>query len=207
MRAGRVSRSRSLSPSARAFTLVELVVVIAIGLLLVVATIPAIGPMMESRDLAQGGQMIVDQIVTARQLASARNTTVEVCLVKLDQGAAGYSGIELRTFDASGTAVTLFPLSPLPRGICIAEAARLSPLLRLPGMGGGVLRAGGASVPYVSFKVRSSGVVEPILSGADRAKLYFTLVLARQVSGDTLPSNFILVQLNPDSGSPFIYRP
>src|SRR5688572_6612010 len=67
---------------ARAFSLIELLVVCAIIGVIIGFTIPAVTTMMRGSQLTQGSQVLTDQLSLARQLALTRNRPVEVRFYK-----------------------------------------------------------------------------------------------------------------------------
>lgn len=68
--------------SKSAFSLIELLVVVAIIGVIVSFTIPAATTMMRGSQLTQSSQLLSDQISYARQLALARNRSTEVRFYK-----------------------------------------------------------------------------------------------------------------------------
>ncbi len=63
---------------ARAFSLIELVVVISVLAILAAFSVPAVTSMLKGSSLTQASQMLVDQVNLARQLALSKNTIIEV---------------------------------------------------------------------------------------------------------------------------------
>ena len=68
--------------NTRAFSLVELLVVISVIAIVAGFAVPAVTTMIRGSSLTQGSQNIADQIVLARQLALSRNRSVEVRFYK-----------------------------------------------------------------------------------------------------------------------------
>ncbi len=66
----------------RAFSLVELLVVISVIAIIAGFAVPAVTTMIRGSQLTQGSQMIADQIALARQLALSRNRSIEVRFYK-----------------------------------------------------------------------------------------------------------------------------
>lgn len=62
----------------RAFSLIELVVVIAVLAILAAFSVPAVTSMLQGSSLTQASQLLVDQVNLARQLALSKNTIIEV---------------------------------------------------------------------------------------------------------------------------------
>jgi uncharacterized protein (TIGR02596 family) len=194
----------------QAFSLVEMLVVVVIISLLMSMIVPSVTSMLSSTNMTQAGKTVADQFSAARQIASSRNCTVEVRLIKLANiSAKGYSAIQLWL---SGTNSSLTPAGKmvyLPQSTVISEdSTKVSQMLS--SLTSGTMPAGGSAsnAPYVSFSFRPSGQVVPVLSGTtQRASLYLTVVPARLATGTTVPANYATIQLNPDSGSALLFRP
>ena len=91
----------------RAFSLIELLVVIAIIALLTSLIVPAASSLGSSYSLTRQGQLLSDQIVLARQVATSRNRNIEVLLT---QSNSNWS-VQLWQLDtAGGAAVAARPL-------------------------------------------------------------------------------------------------
>ena len=191
-----------------AFTLLELLVVISIIGLVAGMIIPAMTSILQGTNLEQGARVVVDQISLARQIASTRNCTTQICLIKLaGVSSKGYSAMQIRTPGTTGTMTAAAKMVTLPQSIVISEdGTNLSKILPVL-TDTGTMTAGGASVPYVAFSLRPSGIVVPVLSGPSRSNLYLTVVPARVADATTLPPNNAVIQINPDTGSPLVFRP
>ena len=75
-------KTKAHSLKSRAFSLVELLVVIAVIAIVAGYAVPAVTTMLKGSQLTQGSQMVVDQIALARQTALSRNRSVEVRFYK-----------------------------------------------------------------------------------------------------------------------------
>lgn len=62
----------------RAFSLIELVVVISVLAIIAAFSVPAVTSMLKGSSLTQSSQLLVDQLNLARQLALSKNTIIEV---------------------------------------------------------------------------------------------------------------------------------
>ena len=70
------------SLASRAFSLVELLVVVAVIAIVAGFAVPAVTTMLKGSQLTQGSQTVVDQIALARQTALSRNRSIEVRFYK-----------------------------------------------------------------------------------------------------------------------------
>lgn len=184
----------------RGFSLVELLVVIAVIGLLAVITVPALTSVMQSSDLTRGGQLVADQVNLARQTASSRNQVIELRLIKI-AGRKGYAATQLWRADDSGQMSPARRIVNLPQSVTIPDNTLSPAIASLPT---GSMTLGGASVSYCALQIRPSGEVTPIV---DMKDLVFTIVPEVFAGNTSLPANYFLVQINPVTGTPLVYRP
>jgi uncharacterized protein (TIGR02596 family) len=185
------------------FTIVELLIVVAIMGILMVLTLPAVSSLMQSSDLTRAGQMLADQVNLARQMASAQNTVTEVRLIKLP-GRSGYNAIQIWKADSTGTPKAARPLARLPQAVAISENPTHS--AAISSLTPGTMPAGGAAAnaAYVALQIRPSGFVTPVLG---MNNLFFTVMSETKLANAGLPPNYFLLQINPLTGAPLVYRP
>ncbi|MGB8355435.1 MAG: Verru_Chthon cassette protein D [Chthoniobacteraceae bacterium] len=201
--------NRPLHHENSAFSLLEMLVVVSIMIVLMALVLPPMTSLLDSSRMEQGGKTVYDQFSLARQLASTGNNAVEVRLINIPGiSTQGYSGIQLFVSGTSTTPLAAEKIAYLPQSIAISpDKTTLSKLLNFLTVSG-TMTVAGSSVSYVSFTLRPSGAVVPVVSGTDRNSLYVTVVPAR-LSGtgnSTVPPNFATIQLNPDTGAPLIFR-
>ena len=220
------------------FTLIELLVVMAIAVILMGLIVPAVRSVSESINLTQGGQIVADQINLARQIASARDCTVEVRLFKTTSTAVGYGAIQLWKTQpplATGAAAPMIALDKvraLPQAIAVSENTKLSQLLAALPAATAMSEAGSMNgKQYVAFQVKPQGTVTPIYDNAEAGTaattssssttaptpsssimsgVYLSVVPVRFASStlpSPLPKNYLTVQVNPYTGTAFVYQP
>ncbi len=199
---------------AAGFTLIELLTVLAVVAILAAASVPVVSALMQSNNLAQAGTIVADQIDQARQMAAVRNRTVEVRLInRPGVSAKGCQAVQLWMYDSSGSASAAGKMMPLPAGISISDDPGLSGLFSTQTNAmafKGTISSGPATGnSYVAFRLRPTGEIEPVPVSTARKFLYLTLLPTRLVTAGTttLPSNYVMEQINPDTGSVQIYRP
>ena len=211
------------------FTLVELLVVVAIIVVVLSFLAPAMTSMQEGNNLAMAGQTVADELAVARQYAASRNQTVQIRFITPSSSAyKGYSAIQLWKITTTGTSA-LDQLYRLPAAMEVSANAALSPLVAFTGAGalaGGTnaMPAGSIAGSYVSFTVRPDGnvVIPPGTTSTNafnsssgspngaflsQPSYFLTIQPARYDAASTLPKNYITIQVNPDTACTQIFRP
>jgi len=175
--------------------------------------VPSMAGINESNNIARGGQLFADQVTLARQIASARNITVEVRCVNIPvRSANGYSAIQLWSPGGS-TSIPVSRLQNLPDGVAISQdPTKISSLFQSFQLSGDMPPGSPASGDaYVSFTINPSGMVGPLPTTGATTPNMTTLtvgVLADRFAGNsTLPANYMLVQVNPITAATVTYRP
>lgn len=196
------SRPSSWSASRRteAFTLAELLTVIAIIALLMVFVVPATSSILSGFNLSQHGQNLADQFSLCRQLAMTRNRDAEIRFVEVSTDFGPTWAYQIWTYDEQGNNPKPYgAVEKIPDNIRINE--ELSPLMDLLPTGTANFPALGGNREYHALRYRVNGTA----LGSFGTQNYLTLSLARD--DQEAPRNFYTVQVNPVTGMISIFRP
>lgn len=189
-----------------AFSLVELLVVVAILALLASLLVPAFNSLARGRQLDRAGQLLVDKIVLARQEAKAKNRDVEVRIVDLPAGSAnGWRGLQLWIADGQGVMAPLGRVEKFSETVLIAPGSALSPLLTADTSRAGTTNFGGAgSRPWKGFRIRPGIAMDQVIITTNNN--FLTVVPANDLTSQP-PANFYTIRVNPITGRVTTYRP
>lgn len=213
----RVPRSQSAgiwTGTCSAFSLVEMLVVIAIMVILMAIVIPASSSLMGGMNISSSAAMVNDELNFARQTALSRNRDVEVRFYKLgtkfdanDKKFRGFRSFLIEGVDSSSWK-PLSRVKKLSEPVIISSDATYSSLLDTGG-GNGLVQSnenlpGSGNVDYVSFLFRANGdtSLKPVTK-----KWFLTLYSEKAVNNSGLPANYFTVQVDPVTGRTRSYRP
>jgi len=201
-----------------AFTLIELLMVVAIMAIMMTLVVPAVNTVFRGSQLTQGGQMINDQFALARQNALATDHSVEVRLYQyVDSQNPGnsnqYRAMQAFQIQASGSAVALGSVQTLPPSIII-DSGTLSSIIGLASASPSVptFTAGaalntpiprvGTNYNCVSFRFLPDGST----TLSPPAGLWF-LTVHNMTDTQSPPANFYAIQVDAINGHLRAYRP
>ena len=217
-----------------AFTLIELVVVIAIIAIIASFTVPAVTGILRGSAITQASQTLIDQISLARQFALSRNRAMEVRFYQYaDPEAPGetvgsplsgqWRGIQLFEVLESGVAVPIDKPQRLPISVIMnpgtTSSTTLSSLITCAGTGTPTITKGqsstanpelprgvGKNYNYVAFRFQHDGSTN--LSAAQAGGWFVTIHnMTPPVTGTTPPPNFFTLQIDPVNGAIKGFRP
>jgi uncharacterized protein (TIGR02596 family) len=212
----------------RGFTLVEMMVVVAITAVLAAIIAPAASTLIRGTDLTRGGQMISDQLGFGRQAALSMNCAVEVRFYQYaDPGIPGdvapgkYHAVQIFQILDSGSAAPLGKVQVLPTSIIIDSGSTLSttlssilgsalaspnvPTLVISGTGNIPIPRVGTAYNFISFRFQPDGSTN--LSPPTGS---WFLTLHSITDGDALdspPANFFNLWLDAYNGHIRTFRP
>ncbi len=208
----------------RAFSLVELLVVLAIIAIVSSLALPVVGGAMRAYQLDSTGQLVVNQLNLARQTALSRGHAVQVRFYLLPDfnlapsaSPTVYRGMQVFVESdpvQSGTTVsvttsalikpTLFPAPIIISSV--ATPAPVSPLLPATATAADTaysLPNYGSNYKYASFHFKPDGSTD-LASGFES----ITLVLQRDSQvANGLPANFVTIRIDPLNGAIRTFRP
>ena len=201
--------------SRRAFSLIEMLVVVAIIAMIMAGTAPALIRTMQATRLATTGDSIMGAFTEAKQLAYAQNVPVELRFFKYpDQDFPGSTVMLFRSYQTfkivtvtegqgpgattKESVVPVGTLSKLSDGIIIAADAALSPLLVGPGgmslddvkasgQGGQAGYSGVSGAKYNAIRFMPDGSCRKVSAQAAGFS---------QLDYGTLPTSFLTVTYN-----------
>lgn len=190
----------------RAFSLIELLVVVTIVIILLTLLSPAVSSIMASWRISQATAQLVSAFSLASQRASAENRTMTLRLIASSSGSWQHLQLVERADD--GTIQPLDRLVSLPETMQIATNPLLSSFFRLNAMNSGsddpAIPSLGGSYRFIEFQIRPDG---RLALDVDK-KWFLTLIAQREdASASTPPSNFATVQIDPVNGGLNVYRP
>jgi uncharacterized protein (TIGR02596 family) len=219
-------KRRCIPPNS--FTLVELLVVMAIIVILIAITVPAFFNMMRTSSLTTGGNRLVDQLNICRQLAMTKNCQVEFRFYQLPDANApvasapsvfrAFQGFSLDNGGSQTNAIT--KVMYLPSQIYIAANTTASTLLSTNNppyyvAGTSPTTAGNsvgvyppASYNYLDFHFKADGSTD--LTPTFASPWYVSLANQHdkiQNAASGLPANFITVQIDANTGRARYFRP
>lgn len=208
-----------------AFTLVELLVVVAVMGLLMALVVPAVTGMMQGSQLTAAGQLVMGQLDLARQEAIAQDAIIQVRFYKFaDASVPGQSSANSSTWRFQGMqafvinntsgAVPLSKMYHLPQGSIIDSGVTLSSILdstKRTYYTSPTTSIPGANLSYGYFEVQFYPDGSPDLPAvAGGANQNWFLTIHNATAGDGLaapPANFWTIQIDPYNGVAKEYRP
>lgn len=194
----------------RAFSLIELLAVLAIILIVAAFSTAAIQNISRSVELTSSASTVQDLLNLGRQVALSTNCPVEVRFYKVPpRGGAGepvYRALALYQIGLNGPA-QIGKLAYLDGGARLSESQDYGPLLKyttenrapLPVLGGG-------DYTYRSFQYRPDGSTNLDFQ-TTTSDTWHTMILPSNTTDGTVPKNYVTIQLDPVTGRTELFQP
>jgi len=196
------------------FTLLELLLVMAILIIVIAIVAPAASTIIRGNRVSQAAQTVVDQMGLARQLALTRNHNVEMRFYRFADpeaptSASSFRALQIFDMVSAAAAVPAGKMQMLPPRIIADSSANLSSLFD-PGKRS--VRAGvdplprvGTNYQYAVIRFRPDGSTDLLPTAGS-----WFLTLHDEATGDALsqpPANFVTVEVDPANGVVQLFRP
>jgi uncharacterized protein (TIGR02596 family) len=196
------------SSKRKAFSLIELLIVIAIASLVGVLVVTGVGNS-QSAQLTASANQLLDTLSLAREVAIAKNQPVEVWFLK-PKNEPFISSYQMRLVDPDGTTSAKGGLIRLATGIGIDTGSLLSSFVS----SANTKQWGGGSAPVIGslgtnydcwyLRFQPNGV--PTLSSSSQH--YLTIHRTGEGNGlASLPANYAVIGISPATGKARVYRP
>ena len=205
----------------RAFTLFELLVVIAVIGMLAMLLVPTATTLLKGTQLSQAGQLLGGQLGLARQLAIAKNRTVEVRFYRYgdpeipgenagDPTTGKFRALQLFQIRDDGSASALSKVQSVAVSVILDSGATLSPMLQTPK----TWATNDAQVPIprvgTSYDCRAIRFFPDGSTDLTKDGTLAFATLHALTKGDNLaspPANFATIQVDAYNGHIRTFRP
>ncbi len=185
------------SARERAFSLIEILVVVALVVILSVLTIPALTSTQSALEITRAAQGLSDSLNLARQTALARNRTVTLRFFR-NVGETNFNAYQIALIQDDG-AEEPRRLTRLPQGVVLSGNAAHSAGFSITG---NTNLQSGQQVDYSELRFRRDGSAD--LGSADD---WFVSIVREKDAKEDVPVNFVAVLVEPSSGTTRIFRP
>jgi uncharacterized protein (TIGR02596 family) len=191
------------------FSLLELIIVMAILIALLAASVTTFQKSARASNVASAGEIVAGNLSLAQQIANTYNRQVEVRFYRMpdDNGIMAYRALQLFRVESSGNKAATKPIR-FPQSVILASATDKTSFLTLtqqtPDASSPRLPRVGTNYQYVAFQFKPTGEtnLDP------DSKWFLTLILDNDpIVASGLPANFLTIQIDPVSGKPSVFRP
>lgn len=200
----------------QAFTLLELLAVVAVIGIAVAMVVPALQGILGATDLSRSTQTLVSQLSLARQTAVARDCPVEVRLYRVKDSAQSgaissgrFRAMQLFTLQESGSAVPLGKVQSFATSVIIDSGQTLSSLVHSFEQKSGTELAYKIPSFDLNYECTAFRFLPDGSTDLSKADCWF-LTLRNNIGPDPAPSaprNFSCVQIDPVNGHLRTFQP
>jgi len=187
------------------FTLVELLLVMAIIIAMTALMGPVISGILGGSQVSAGVETVQGALTTARQIAATKNRLVEFRLISMKDPANPLSSSAIRAVqileNRESGLTPIGKLRPLPSGVIIGNNTNLTSLATL------VTNSADRSLPnvgtvynYQCFHFKQDG-------STDLSATTNIITLYDEKMPGTPPKNFATLMIEPATGTAVLYRP
>jgi len=221
---------KAFSPKrSRAFSLIELMVVLGVVGLLLAFAAPNLFSLISANTLSAEGSLLRNQLTYAQQIAVSKNADVEVRFFKVaDYANAGieerFRAFQLYQYNLEGDLVPVSSYFRIkaPVGVNERHSTLLNPNSNAsskdkkygfssPSNGTGEAPVGDGGMlmaaPFVSFRFRPDGSTDLPFRTSASDTWYITLVQGEGALEEEDPDNYLCLQINPYNGQVSEFRP
>lgn len=198
--------------NTRGFSLVELLLVVAIVGLLSTFAITGFNTVVRSTKVSSAAQAVADALNLARSSALSRNRPVEIRFLELPEfdksgSPSVFRGVQIFTADATNSQPITKPYL-FPNPIVASKTVTKSSILSGSKLSGGTNRVQGNTYNYVAVTFGSDGMIRNS-SGLSSTNQYFiTLQTLADLNRDgEWPDNYATVSINPVTGNTKVFQP
>lgn len=185
---------RLMKKGLRAFSLLELLVVVAIMAILSTLAVSAFGSISRSMALTRGGDLLAGEIERARQMAISKNTSAEVRFLRLDGDPSAWGAVQIWLVDPiTGVSASAGGRSKLPDAVVISSNTTWSSVLGSASRLVGTMPDG---TDFTGFRVRANGATDL----PDVAQPTVTLIPLNKKDATALSVNFMTLQIDALTG-------
>ncbi len=211
--------------ATRAFTLMEMIIVVSIIAFIAAIVTPAVASLLKSSQLSQAGLMVNDQLAFARQTALAQNRPIEVRFYRcgdpeipgesVTSAAQGkYRTMQIFRVEEDGSASAVSEAVRLPVTMILDSGAVLSSILNQSARPAGKAAVApdlprvGANYVYSFFRFRPNGATDLLDPANPTAPWFVTLHALTDGDGRaSQPANFYTIQIDAFNGNLRTFRP